>query len=473
VTLGAARPARVVLLIVLFTALLVATVPASRAQGPRVLLAAVDGAIDRSTVEYVGEAIDEARSGGYDALVIRFDTPGGELQATEDITKLMDNAMTVPILGWVGPTGAHAFSAGTILFESTDLAAMAIGTTIGSVQPVVVGPGGIEPVTDPKIVNVVIGILEGQMALHDRNNTVTIEGRNMTLAEWFVLENLNLNPADAQRYGASNFTANTVDNFLIQADGIRTIYKGITLHVAGAEIVPFSASSRVRLLTILSDPLVASLLLILGIYLVIFGISAPGHGAEIAGVIILLLALVGLGFSVDPIALLLFIVGVVLIIIEVKTPGHGVFGIGGVIAIVLAAAFLAPLRPPRFAVSPDYQLYFLAAFLTPTGFFGAFLLFAMYKVQQVRHRTPIVGTTIGQPATVMDGLKPGEKGYVMFRGELWQALSDEPLPGNARVFVKNVDGIVLQVGSTPPPAPPREHRSLRSWLEVLLRRKAA
>ena len=204
----------------------------------------------------------------------------------------------------------------------------------------------------------------------------------------------------------------------------------------------------------------------------IFGISAPGHGAEIAGVIVLLLALIGLGFSVDPIALLLFIVGVVLIIIEVKTPGHGIFGIGGIIAIILAAAFLAPLRPPRFAVSPDYQLYFLAALLTPTGFFGGFLLFAMYKVQQVRHRTPIVGEMTGLPAIVKEEVRPGEKGYVTHRGELWQAISDENLPAESKVYIHGVDGIVLRVGSAPPPivAPPHP---ARNWFASLLRRKAA
>ncbi|TLZ93609.1 MAG: nodulation protein NfeD, partial [Methanobacteriota archaeon] len=198
----------------------------------------------------------------------------------------------------------------------------------------------------------------------------------------------------------------------------------------------------------------------------------PGHGAEIAGVIVLLLALIGLGFSVDPIALLLFIVGVVLIIVEVKTPGHGVFGIGGIIAIILAAAFLAPLRPPRFVVSPDYQLYFLAALLTPTGFFGGFLLFAMYKVQQVRHRTPIVGEMIGLPAIVKDGLRSGEKGYVTHRGELWQAVSDENLPAESKAYIRAVDGIVLRVASAPPASAEPAH-SAKNWLASLLRRKAA
>jgi len=469
VTWVAARRARFVLLIVLLATLLVAAMPAVRAQGPRVLLAEVDGAIDRSTVDYLQEAVAVAQSGQYAALMVRFDTPGGGLLETVAIAELFNGARDLPILGWVGPVGAHAWSAGTILLVSTDLAAMAPGTTIGSVAPVEVGPGGVVPVTDLKIINAVVNATREELALH---------GRNVSLAQRFVVDNWNLNASQAQSYGATELIAASPTDFANLANGRRVIvktdtveYKNFTLATAGAEIDTFSPSTRVRLLEVLSDPLVASLLLILGIYLVIFGISAPGHGAEVAGIIVLLLALIGLGFSVDPIALLLFIVGVVLIILEIKSPGFGVFGIGGVAAIILAAAFLAPLRPPRFIVSPDYQVYFLAALLTPTGFFGAFLLFAMYKVQQVRHRTPIVGEMIGQLATVVEGLRPGEKGYVTHRGELWQAVADEHLPAESKVYIRGVEGIVLRVSSTPPPAPPPS--LLRRRFAFLLRRKAA
>src|SRR5205807_2202291 len=310
VTFGAARRARVVLLIVLLAALVVAVLPAVRGQGPRVLLAEVTGAIDRSTVDYLQEAVAEARSGGYTALMVRFDTPGGGLAETVAIAEMFNNARDVPILGWVGPVGAHAWSAGTILLVSTDLAAMAPGTTIGSVQPVEVGPGGVVPVTDPKIINAVVTAISEELALHNRP---------IDLASAFVVDNLNLNATQAQVRGATELVAPSPGEFAASASGRRvivqsngTVYKDFTLNTAGAEIVPFSSSSRVSLLRVLSDPLVSSLLLILGIYLVIFGISAPGHGAEIAGVIVLLLALIGLGFSVDPIALLLFIVGVVL-----------------------------------------------------------------------------------------------------------------------------------------------------------------
>ncbi|MCI4371025.1 MAG: nodulation protein NfeD [Thermoplasmata archaeon] len=465
-----ARVTRRIVLIGLAILVASTVLPSALAQGPRVLLAVVDGAIDRSTVDYLQEAVAEARGGGYAALMIRFDTPGGGLAETVAIAEMFNNARDVPILGWVGPVGAHAWSAGTILLVSTDLAAMAPGTTIGSVQPVEVGPGGVVPVTDPKIINAVVTAISEELALHNRP---------IDLASRFVIDNLNVNATQAQSLRATELVAQSPEEFASLASGRRvvvqsngTVYKDFTLNTAGAEIVTFSSSSRVRLLQVLSDPLVSSLLLILGIYLVIFGISAPGHGAEIAGIIVLLLALIGLGFSVDPIALLLFIVGVVLIIIEVKTPGHGIFGIGGIVAIILAAAFLAPLRPPRFVVSPDYQLYFLAALLTPTGLFGGFLLFAMYKVQQVRHRTPIVGSMIGLPAVVKDELRPGVKGYVIHRGELWQAISSETLAPDSKVYIHAVDGIVLRVSSAPPTAASPEHPA-RNWIMSLLRRKAA
>src|SRR5256712_497888 len=272
-----------------------------------------------------------------------------ELQTLTEIAR-EKNMIGVPNPGWFGPVGPHAWRAGTLLLASTVLAAMAPGTTIGSVQPVEVGPGGIVPVTDPKIINAVVTAIYEELALHNRSTD---------LAARFVIDNLNLNATQAQSLRATELVAASPQDFATLADGRRvvvqsnaTVYKDFSLHTAGAEIVTCSSSARVRLLEILSDPLVASLLLILGIYLVIFGISAPGHGAEIAGIIILLLTLIGLGFSVDPIALLLIIVGVILIIIEIKTPGFGVFGIGGVIAIVLAAAVLPPFRPPPVVVSP-------------------------------------------------------------------------------------------------------------------------
>ncbi len=445
----------------------------ARAQGRQVLYAEITGTIDGNTVEYMSDAIGQATSGGYAALVVRFDTPGGDLQSTLQIDEMMAGAAGLPVLGWVGPPGASAASAGTILLEWTDLAAMAPGTQIGSVQPVELGITGSVPVTDPKIVNYVVQQLENGMIIH---------GRNYSLASQFVEQNLNLDASSALSLGAINYTAGTVDEFLTDANGAHvvvnengTIVKDFTLSTAGAQVVSFSPSFRVQALEFLTDPLIAVLLLIVGIYLVIFGLHAPGHGAEVAGIIVVLLALIGLGFSVDPIALLLIIAGVVLLILEVKNPGIGAFGIGGIIAIALGALFLAPLAPPSAPGQPGqlltsgYQLGFVITLLVPTIAFGAFILFAMYKVGEVRRRKPTVGEFVGEPALVEEPLRQGEKGYVRFKGELWQALADRDIAAGTHVYVVRADGLLLHVSPDAPPPPPKA--TVENRLARMFRRK--
>ena len=439
------------------------------AQTPRVLLAEVSGAIDSNTVEYMQDAIGQAASGSYAALVVRFDTPGGDLASTLQINEMMAGANEVPILGWVGPPGASAASAGTILLEWTDVAAMAPGTSIGSVQPVELGITGSVPVTDPKIVNYVIQQLANGMTIHDRN---------ASLASLFVQQNLNLDASSALAQGAIDYTAGSVADLLNQVNGRHivveengTVVKDVVLNVAGADVVGFSPSLRVQLLSFLTDPLIAVLLLIVGIYLVIFGLHAPGHGAEVAGIIVVLLALIGLGFSVDPIALLLMIVGVVLLILEAKHPGIGAFGIGGIIAIAVGALFLAPLAPPGQLVTPGYQITFIITLLVPTLAFGGFILFAMYKVSEVRRRKPTVGEFVGEPAMAEEALQKSVKGYVRFKGELWQALADEDVPAGTEVYVVHAEGLLLRVSTVPPPSPPRP--TLQGRIGRLFRRKAA
>lgn len=434
--LHARTAARVVLALATFAIVVHAVSAAAAAQPPRrVLVAMMTGEITGPTVDFVAEAIDAAESGGYSALVLQIDTPGGGLAETFNIVKQIFTT-PVPVIGFVAPAGAHAFSAGTIILESTDFAAMAPGTTIGSVQPVVIGPSGFEPVTDPKIVNAIVGSL---------NESLGRQGRNASLAEKFVVDNLNLGPVAAKEAGAIEVVAPTVEDLLTQADGRSTHLKALTLATAGAAVVEFSPSVRNRAITFLANPLVSSLLLVLGTYAFIFGVSAPGHGAEILGIFLIVLALIGLGFSVPPIALFLIVLGVAFLIVELKKPGFGVFGIAGVIAIVIGAFFLAPLRPPDDVVSPEYQLTLLAAILTPAAAFGGFFLFAMWKVREVRRRKPMMGEMIGEEAEAIDAIAPEAKGYVRYRAEMWLATAQHPIAPGDRVVIEGKDGPVLTV----------------------------
>ncbi len=424
--------------LILATSVLLLSVLAARADGQtarRVLVAPLTGEIGRPTVDFLIEAIDAAESGGYAALVLRIDTPGGALLETFEIVQRIFTSR-VPVIGYVAPPGAHAFSAGTIILESTDFAAMAPGTTIGSVQPVTIGPTGIEPVTDPKIVNAVIGSL---------NQSLTEQGRNVSLARAFVVDNLNLGPTAAKDARAIEAVASSVPDLLVQADGRTTKLKGVTLATAGAEIHEFAPSLRNQAIALLSNPLASSLLLVLGIYAFVFGISAPGHGAEILGMFLIVLALIGLGFSISPLALLLIVVGVAFLIVELKKPGFGVFGVAGIAAIVMGGFFLAPWRVRDYAISPDYQITFLAALLTPAAAFGGFFLFALYKVGKVRRQKPVVGALVGEEAEVLDPISPGEKGYVLHRAEMWLATSDEAIAPGERVTIEAKEGPVLTV----------------------------
>lgn len=413
--------------------------PGVQAQERPVLVARIEGEITRATVEYVKAAIEVAGSENARALVLRLDTPGGGLDETQQIQRMF-LATPIPILGWVAPSGVSAWSAGTILLESSDLAAMAPFTTIGSVQPVAITPGGFEPITEPKILNAIEGSLREQLLMH---------GRNESLAGAFVRDNLNLNATQALAAGATELVADSLTSLLAGAHGRTVQPKNVTLDLAGAPIREFSEPLTVALYSIFANPVVSGLLLLLGIYAVIFGISAPGHGAEIAGVIMIALGVLGLGLAPNLVGVFLLLLGIVFLIVEAKTPGFGVWGTAGVVCIVVGTVFLAPVAPPRSLLSRDAQLGILAALLTPTAAFGAFLLFGMFKVMQVRKRKPALGQLIGEEAEAIDPIPAGGRGYVMFQGEMWLGTAAEEVRPGEKVVITAKDGFVLTIRKKP------------------------
>ncbi len=428
----------------LFLALILSLfVPVATAQSGPVLVAEIEGEITRATVEYVKAAIDVAEGRSARAIVLRLDTPGGGLQETLAIQRLFLGT-SVPIIGWVAPSGVSAWSAGTILLVSTDLAAMAPFTTIGSVQPVTVSG---EPVTDSKFIEAMVGSLEEHLRLN---------GRNESLARAFVERNLNLNAEEAVLANATELVADTLTDLLEQADGRTTVNKGVMLDLAAAPIVTFEPPVGVAFLAIIANPIVSGLLLLLGIYAIIFGVSAPGHGAEIAGIVMIALAILGFGFAVNLVAIFLLGLGILLLVVEVFTPGFGVFGGAGIVCVVIGTVFLAPVSPPDFLLPPGTQLIILAALLTPTILFGIFLLFAMYKVLVLRKQKPVIGVILGEDAEAVDPIPANGRGYVLFEGEMWLATSPEDIAKGERVVIAAKDGVVLTVKrKAPSPSPPQ------------------
>lgn len=414
------------------------------AQGPRVYVAEVTGTISSVTVEAVDEAIAIA-SATSSPLILALDTPGGTLDATFKIIASIERSR-VPVIGYVTPAGATAWSAGTFILMSTHVAAMAPRTIIGSAQPVTVGPnGGATPVTDSKIINALTEYITVRALAH---------GRNDSAAREFITDNLNLDANKAEAFGVVEFVANDTPELLAFIDG-RTVLAGgqpYRLTTVNAELIVISPSLRVLILRTLADPVLASLLLFIGLYWLIFGVSSPGHGSEVGGAVLLIAGLVGLGvFGVNIGGLVLIGIGAALLMAELYSPGFGALGIGGFIAVVLGSLLLFSTGPLIIA-QPDLFLLFLVLITAPVAF-GAFFLFAAYKILRVRQQKPIGWSMIESTAETVDDLEPGVEGFVLYEGELWKAISDGPVKKGGKVKITAKDGPVLKVSPVSGPSP--------------------
>jgi membrane-bound serine protease (ClpP class) len=296
----------------------------------KVLVLDISDSITPVSDDIVLDAISAAESGGFEALVITLNTPGGGLDETFNIIESIDQA-DVPVIGYVYPEGVKAWSAGTLILISTDIAAMAPHTIIGSAQPVEMSATGIKPVNESKIVNAIVALAREKALMH---------GRNETVAEEFITKNLNLNAESALDRGVIEFIAPTIEDLLMQIDG--EVIKGKTLNTSGADIEYYTPSVRLSFMNIISNPLISSILMMLGIYGVVFGISNPGVGAEIFGIIAITLGLIGTGFDVNIAAVFLLLVGIALLVLELQAPGFGVFGIAGMICLISGSIRLNP-----------------------------------------------------------------------------------------------------------------------------------
>ncbi len=405
------------------------------AEGPdpgKVLAVRLDGAITPSSDDLLRAALAEAEAGDYQALMMVLNTPGGGLTETLDILGQMENT-SLPVIGYVYPEGATAWSAGAIILISSDVAAMAPHAIIGSAQPVQLSPlGEAVPVNDTKTVNAIVALIEERARSH---------GRNATAARAFVLENLNLNSDEAKKYGVIEYVSPDAEDLLSQANGLKV--KNTTLVTAGADVTYFQPPLGLSLLVMLSDPMLAGLLLLVGLYALIFGLSSPGLGAEVFGLIALALGLIGLGFDLNLAAVFLVLLGMGLILLELHSHSFGLMAAAGLACIVVGSIMLVPTGYPEYYLPGEYQRSLAAAFILPSLILGGFLAFAVYKVARIRLAPPATGRIIGEEAEAMERIAP--RGYVQFRGEYWLAESDEIVEKGERVVIVGKDGARLKV----------------------------
>lgn len=387
----------------------------------KVLVVEVSGAITPASDDLITSAVQKAQNENYEALIISLDTPGGGLEETQSIIKTIENT-SVPVIGYV-PEGGKAWSAGALILMSTDIAAMAPYTVIGSAQPVQMSAEGTKPVEDEKIINALVKFSTAIASKH---------GRNETFAEEVITINKNLDAQEALDANVIEYVSSSIPQLLGQVDG--QIVKGKTLQTKYARIDTYEPNLPLSFLSLISNPIISSLLLTIGLYGIIFGISNPGAGAEIFGVLAIVLGLIGTGFNINIGAIFLILLGVGLLILEVKIPGFVIFGIAGFISLIIGSLLLVPLGSENL-YTPEYQRVLALTVVAPTIIFGLFLVFAVYKVKEVRKKKPVIGEIIGDTAQTIDSLGPRKEGFIRYRGEYWQARSEEEIKEKEEVEI--------------------------------------
>jgi len=407
------------------------TPPASAGPEEKVLVLEIAGAITPASDNLIADAIEKAETGNFEALLITLDTPGGGLEETQIIIKAIENT-TVPVIGYV-PVSGKAWSAGTLILMGTDIAAMAPFTVIGSAQPVQISAEGTKPIEDEKIINALVKF---------STETARKHGRNETFAEEVITKNRNLNDEEALEEGVIEYRAPSVSDLLDQVDG--QVVKGRKLQTANAGIETYKPPFPISFLNLISNPVLSSLLLTIGLYGIIFGISNPGAGAEIFGIIAIVLGLIGTGFDINIAAFFLIIVGIGLLILELNSPGFGVFGLAGFISLVIGSIFLVPLGGENI-YTPEFRRLLTLTVVTPTIVFGLFLVFAIYKVAETRAKKPVIGAIVGDTARTIDPIGPKSQGYVRYKGEYWKARSEEEIGTEEEVEIIGKEMEVLLV----------------------------
>jgi membrane-bound serine protease (ClpP class) len=423
--------------------------PTSAPPGPRAFLTDVNGAIGVATARQITRAIDKTKSENGVALIVRLDTPGGLVSSTREIIKMMI-ASPVPVIVYVAPSGARAASAGTYITYASHVAAMAPGTNIGAATPIEIGmpgmPGPKEKDKDKKS--------DGEPSAAQRksiNDMVAmmrslaqLRSRNAEWAEKAVREAATLTATEALKERVIEIVAASPDEVLAQADGRKVSVNNAewTLATKGAAIVNIETDWRTRLLSVVADPNVAFILLMIGFYGILFEFWHPGTFVPgTVGAISLILALTAL--SALPVhygALALLILGIALMIGEALTPGFGILGLGGLIAFVVGAIFLFEGGDRDMEIAVSLPLVIGFALTTAALIFGV-----IGAAMQARRRPTTTGSEqmIGSSGQVVRW--DGSSGQVRVLGEIWAARGTTTLKPNDTVRVVGREGLILLV----------------------------
>ena len=423
----------------------------------QVVVLTLDGAVSPATADYAVRGIRKAADLKAQLVVIQIDTPGGLDTSMRLLIKEI-LASPVPVAAFVAPSGARAASAGTFILYASHIAAMAPATNLGAATPVQIGgqqddgdskPGGKEK----------DGKEEKKGERGGKKNALTakqiedaaayirslaqLRGRNAKWGEQAVRDAVSLSATDALKAKVVDLVAEDTADLLKKLDGRAITVQGVErkLQTAGAQTVAIEPDWRTRLLAVIANPSVAVILMMIGIYGLIFEFSNPGFVVPgVVGAMCVLLAFYA--FQLLPVnyaGVALILLGIALLVAEAFAPSFGALGIGGVAALTFGlVVFVDPETAGGYAPSLTF-IAVLAA--VASAIMLATVLFAL----RARHRPVVSGVEdlLGARGEVLSDFE-GE-GYVRVRGESWRALAAGPLAAGRKVRVTGIDGLTLKV----------------------------
>ncbi len=402
---------------------------------PEILKIEIDGDINPMSAKFIIDNIQRAEEGEYEALLICMDTPGGLLSATQDIVKTILEA-DIPVIMYITPSSAGAVSAGVFITMACHVAAMNEGTNIGAAHPV--GIGGQQDTS-----KVMGEKVENYTATWARG-IAEKRGRNADWAEQAVRKSVSVTEKEALKLNVIDLIAPSQDSLLAAINGRQVELSGgktKILNTKEAVVVEQEMNWRHRLLYRISNPTVAYILLMLGIYGIFFELSNPGSiiPGVVGGIFLILafMALQTLPVRTAGVALLLF--AVILFILEVKVTSFGILTIGGIVAMFLGSIMLFE-ESPGFSFRVDWRVA-----LTVTLCTAAFFVFALGMAIKARLKRATTGAEgmIDKIGIATTAISPN--GTIKIGAEYWNAISDEKIKKGDSIQIVAVNGLQVKV----------------------------